>query len=188
MFGKLRYNLGTLIRSPRRMAQLTIAIVGLIMSQRYLHAAKSATTELPFSKFVELLRDSPDKIRTLKVSPTTFRYVLDGAGPALTRIVPVDSTLLDKLVQSGVEFSALSSPKNVIGLMVTAGYLYLMWKATSRVMSGGQDQDGITAKGRDKLRLQAYGDLSFDDVAGQDAAKREVQEVCEMLKVRVAVV
>lgn len=183
MLGNVRYRVAALLKSPRRMAQLSLAVVALVMSQRYLHAAKSSTTELPYSKFIEILRDSPDKIRTLKVSPTTFRYVLDGAGPALTRIVPVDGTLLDKLVKSGVEFSALSTPKNIIGLMVTAGYLYFIWKASSRMLQGGQDSGA--GKGRDKLRLQAYGDLSFDDVAGQDAAKREVQEVCEMLKVRV---
>lgn len=37
----------------------------------------------------------------------------------------------------------------------------------------GQRKDG---------RLQEYGDLSFNDIAGQERAKQEVSEICEMLR------
>ncbi len=44
------------------------------------------------------------------------------------------------------------------------------------------DSEGA-GKSREKMNLKAYGNLSFDDVAGQDGAKLEVQEICQMLKV-----
>jgi ATP-dependent Zn protease len=154
----------------------------MLVLARYSARSKAAITELPYSKFLALLSQSPEKVKSLRVSPLSFRYILDGAGPAFTKIVSIESSLLERLVKSGVEFSAVSSPKSVVGALVALGYVWFLWKVTSRMLQGPQDGEAA-GKGRDKLRLQAYGNLSFDDVAGQDAAKREVQEVCEMLQV-----
>jgi ATP-dependent Zn protease len=182
MLSTLAEKLRAIARSPRKLAQFSLVVVAMLVFARYSTRSKAAITELPYSKFIELLSLSPQKVKSLRVSPLSFRYILDGAGPAFTKIVSIESSLLERLIKSGVEFSAVSSPKSVVGALVALGYVWFLWRVTSRMLHGPQDGDAA-GRGRDKLRLQAYGNLSFDDVAGQDAAKREVQEVCEMLQV-----
>ena len=49
----------------------------------------------------------------------------------------------------------------------------------SRSMMGPTDE-GV-GKRKDG-RMQDYGNLSYDDIAGQEKAKQEVSEICLMLK------
>ena len=47
------------------------------------------------------------------------------------------------------------------------------------MMQGPQDEGAGRRKDKE---LDFYGKLSFNDVAGQEKAKTEVREICEMLK------
>mmetsp|Transcript_26163 Transcript_26163/g.57918 ORF Transcript_26163/g.57918 Transcript_26163/m.57918 type:complete len:441 (+) Transcript_26163:172-1494(+) len=164
--------------SPR---SIPVLLFLLVAGRRYLkHFSQAPTLELPFSLFLQLLAEYPDKIKALRVTPSAFRFVLEGKH-AMSRVVSADAFVLDRLLASGVEFSAPPVPKNIFGLVGTLLYALFLWKVTSRMLQGPQDAEGA-GKSREKMNLAAYGDLSFRDVAGQDGAKLEVQEVCEMLK------
>jgi len=177
---RLLLRLKKIVLNPR---SLTILMIMLVIARRYWRVSQrlSATIEVPFSNFLELLSDSPDRIKGLRVAPSAFRFLLDGKQPILSRPVHVESKLMDKLVQSGIEFASPPPPRNVLGLVGTLLYAFFLWKVANRMLQGPQDGEGA-GKSREKMNLQAYGNLSFQDVAGQDGAKLEVQEVCEMLK------
>lgn len=95
--------------------------------------------------------------------------------------VNLEPQMMEKLLGSGLDFAAPPTPLNILGVVWTVGYAFFLWKITSRMLQGPSDEGA--GKNKDKKRLQeAYGDLSFNDVAGQDQAKLEVQEVCQMLR------
>lgn len=159
--------------------RFVLGFIGFIMVKKYLSFAKSLTTELSFTMFLKVLSDNPTRIQRLRVTPFVFQYLLDGRA-AMTRVVSLEPALMDRLLASGVDFAAPAAPKNVIGTVWGICYALFLWKITTKMLQGPQD-DGA-GKTREKMNLNVYGDLSFDDVAGQDAAKLEVKEVCEMLK------
>jgi AAA+ superfamily predicted ATPase len=165
--------------SPQNRKQMSLgalSVAALISIQRYLKFVASLTTELSFSGFMQLLKDSPERVQALKVTSTSFMFLLDGKSRILTRVVPVEANLLDKLITSGIDFATPSSPKNVLGLFWTLGYCFFLWKMSSRMMQGPKDEGAGSRKDK------AYSDISFEDVAGQDNAKLEVKELCDMLK------
>lgn len=145
--------------------------------RRYMAYVKSLTTEISYAEFLKLVKATPDKIEGLQVSPTDFMFTHEGK-KMFSRIVKLNPATLDRLVQSNVNFSAAPAPLNVFGLVWTCCYAYFLWNLSSR-MSGPQDEGA--GKRKDKA-LAGMNTLSFADIAGQERAKVEVQEVCQMLK------
>lgn len=83
------------------------------------------------------------------------------------------------LHKHGVEFSAAptSAAAGILPLLFPLLWLGAIWNMMRRQMGGQQN----VSKRASSRQLSADG-LSFEDVAGIDAAKREVQEVVSMLK------
>jgi ATP-dependent Zn protease len=152
-------------------------ITGSLLA-KYLSYTKSLTTEISYADFLKLLKSHPDKIDALKVSATSFSFMLEGR-QMVSRMVNLNPDLLDRLVLSGVNFTAAATPVNVLGLLWTCCYAYFLWNLSSRMMQG--PQDGGAGKRKDKSMAGLNG-LSFSDIAGQERAKLEVQEVCQMLQ------
>ncbi|MEM9904429.1 MAG: ATP-dependent zinc metalloprotease FtsH, partial [Cyanobacteria bacterium P01_D01_bin.44] len=101
--------------------------------------------------------------------------------------VPGNFDLVAFLAEHGVEFAA--PPPNQLGWLVTL----LSWVAPPLIFVGlwlwllNRAQGGASAAltvGKSKARIYAEGDtgVTFDDVAGVDEAKAELQEVIEFLK------
>ncbi len=150
-----------------------IGFSGSLM-RRYLAYVKSLTTEISYAEFLKLLKTSPEKIEGLKVSATDFVFTHEGK-QMFSRMVKLNPATLDRLVLSGVNFSAAAPPLVSFGLVWTCAYAYFLWNLTNR-MSGPQDE------GAGKRKDKTLNDLSFSDIAGQERAKLEVQEVCQMLR------
>lgn len=147
---------------------------------KYLAFTKSLTTELSYTSFLKLISSAPERVAGLRVTPSAFMFRLDGKS-ALTRMVNLEPSVMDKLLSSGIDFAALPAPTNVLGLIWTFVYAAFIWNVSTKMMQGPQDEGA--GKRKDKAGdLDAYGKLSFEDVAGQERAKLEVREVCEMLQ------
>ena len=85
---------------------------------------------------------------------------------------------MDKLLVR-VNFAAAPAPVNVFGFVWTCCYAFFLWNISTRMMQGPQDEGA--GKRRDEA-LASVKNLSFSDIAGQERAKVEVQEVCTMLR------
>ena len=176
---KLIANLSALVKQRKFWFQMSIAFVTFGIT-RYMAFTKSLTTELSFTTFLSLLTVAPERVAGLRVTPSAFMFRLDGKS-ALTRMVTLDPAVMNTLLASGVDFAALPAPTNVLGLLWTFAYAAFLWNISSKMMQGPQDEGA--GKRKDKAgELDAYGKLSFEDVAGQERAKLEVKEVCEMLQ------
>jgi len=159
-----------------------IVLTGLLVAFNYamnMISPKASTLEVSFASFLRLLSIAPSRIGNLRVTSNSFMYLVDGKR-AITRIVHLEPNVLDKLMAAGIDFAAPPSPTNYLGLIWTFAYAAFLWNISSRMMQGPQDEGA--GKRKDQGDLGKYGKLSFEDVAGQEKAKLEVKEVCDILK------
>lgn len=165
-------------RTRQGLLQLVFSSMLMMIFIASLVKKRSSIVELSYANFMKMLDKYPEQIKHIVVSSQTLTLSIEGK-TVFTRIVPVAAPLLTKLLESGVDFSAAPSPKNVIGIVSSVIYLGMMFRLF-KAMQGPRDE--AVGKTRDKMNLSSYGNLSFDDVAGQNTAKLEVKEVVEMLK------
>jgi hypothetical protein len=92
------YRIRVALVSPRA---VPVLLFSLLAGRKYLrHFSQPPTLELPFSLFLQLLAQYPEKIKSLRCTPSAFRFVLEGRY-AMSRVVNVDPSTLDKLLASG---------------------------------------------------------------------------------------
>ena len=176
---KFLQSMAILVKQRKFWIQMSVAGISFAIT-RYLAFTKSLTTEISYTNFLQLIAAAPERVGGLRVTPSAFMFRLDGKS-ALTRMVTLEPFVMRKLISSGIDFAALPAPTNVLGLVWTFAYAAFLWNISSKMMQGPQDEGA--GKRKDKAgELDAYGKLSFEDVAGQERAKLEVKEVCEMLQ------
>lgn len=154
---------------------LTLKLVGILPGHK---TTKNRVTEVAYSTFLRLVTQYPDKIKQLRVTPNEIVFNFDGLR-ALTRTVPMETSLMNKLLDSGIEFYAPPSQKNTMALISTLVYCAFLFTMAARMAPPGSS-DALTGKRKDQELAKM--NLSFADVAGQDKAKLEVAELCEILR------
>jgi cell division protease FtsH len=103
--------------------------------------------------------------------------------------VPLKDSELNRLLEEHKVKVAVKPPGSdwlsnfLFNWVLPFGVLFLIWGWVIRRIGGGGPGAGFLNIGN-KVRIYAEGDVkeTFDDVAGQDEAKQELQEVIEFLK------
>ena len=106
-------------------------------------------------------------------------------GEILFTTVRVDSDLSQKLAQANVKFSGQVENtffKTLVSWFVPILLFFGIWYLLMRKLQGG-GQAGIMSFGKNKAKLIGEKDIGtrFEDVAGADEAKEELQEVVDYL-------
>jgi cell division protease FtsH len=107
--------------------------------------------------------------------------------PFLFRTVRVDDSDLEEQLESAhVKFSGTRPgffSEFLFAWLIPIGLMFLLWTFISRRMGGGAGQS-ILSFGKSRARLVAEKEtgVTFNDVAGCDEAKYELQEVVDFLK------
>lgn len=181
------------------------AILIIVMITFYFSLAQKTVTEpvfdLPYSEFKQLLNNGALESVTLKgnqVEGTLYQATNIGPQEEIgryfkTRIPDIgDESLLPTLETQGVEVKAL--PPEAVGDLWSILLSILPWifiiafwfwiiNRTQRNMSGGLGGKGELGKLlRGSTKTADIPDVTFDDMAGQETAKREVTELVEFLK------
>ncbi|MGF1447160.1 MAG: ATP-dependent zinc metalloprotease FtsH [Pikeienuella sp.] len=104
----------------------------------------------------------------------------------LTTIQPPEADVTSELRDNGVEFRAV--PQERGGFLSTLGFwlpmliIFGIWiYFLNRMQSGGRGAMGF-GKSKAKLLTERTGKVTFDEVAGIDEAKEELEEIVEFLK------
>ncbi len=160
------------------------AVVSLIIFQSYL--AEPQRDPIPYSRFKQMVQE--DRVFNLVLGSERIRgEIKDDKTPGrpFVTIRVEDRELVPLLDQKGIEYRGQAENKwlgLLISWLIPLGLVILIWSILMRRMSGGPQ--GVLSVGKARVRISAEKDLqiTFDDVAGIDEAKGELQEIVEFLK------
>ena len=103
---------------------------------------------------------------------------------------PSDPSFVQRLYNKGVSITARPLTENVpwfVSLLISwLPFVALIgvWIFLSRQMQGAGGKAIGFGKSRAKLLTEAHGRVTFEDVAGVDEAKLDLQEIVEFLQIR----
>ncbi|WP_425230896.1 ATP-dependent zinc metalloprotease FtsH [Sphingomonas sp.] len=149
--------------------------------------AATAGTQITYSQFLDKVDEG--SVQTANVSQTTVSGKLkSGEQFHADRVLP-DPALLQKLRDKGVQFSGRPDDGPSIWqylLFQSLPFLIFVGLAffVLRQMQKGGGASGAMGfgKSRAKMLTEKQGKVTFDDVAGIDEAREELQEIVEFLK------
>jgi len=109
-------------------------------------------------------------------------------GQSFQTYAPNDPTLIQRLYGKGVQITARAQQNDVpwfVSLLISwLPFIALIgvWIFLSRQMQGAGGKALGFGKSRAKLLTEAHGRVTFEDVAGVDEAKQDLQEIVEFLR------
>jgi cell division protease FtsH len=141
--------------------------------------------KVPFSSFLKNLEEG--RVVQVEIKGNDIEGVLSD-GTTFNTYAPNDPNLVEKLSSKGVNITALPQDDqmpSLLGILLSWFPMLLLigvWIFFMRQMQGGKG--GAMGFGRSKAKLlsEAQGKVTFNDVAGIDEAKEEVEEIVEFLK------
>ncbi len=146
---------------------------------------RSPSSDIAYS---QLLSDAESgRIATVVVSGQEISGTYSD-GRTFTTYAPYDPMLITKLSQKGVQIAA--KPPSTEGNWLLTLFINLLpvllfvglWVVMSRQMQGGAGKAMGFGKSKAKLLTEAHGRVTFEDVAGIDEAKEDLQEIVEFLR------
>ncbi len=143
-------------------------------------------TIIPYSDFIEAVE--ADKVIEIAVGQDRISGKMRGDNmdeEVLFTTVRVDNDLSRKLAEHNVKFSGQVENtflKAILSWVVPIGLFFGIWYFLMRRMQGGQA--GVMSFGKNKAKIVGEKDIDtrFNDVAGADEAKEELQEVVDYLE------
>ena len=162
-----------------------LLVVALVMLFQGGPGQKSATQEITFTQL--LTEVDNNKVRDVTISGSEMSgHTIDNK--AFTVYVPNDPSLIQTLVSKKVNITAkpLSDGNNIFITLLVNGLPLLaflaLWIFVSRQMQGAGGKAMGFGKSKAKLLTEAHGRVTFEDVAGVDEAKEDLQEIVEFLR------
>ena len=146
---------------------------------------RTSSTDISFSQL--LTEVDAGKVRDVLIQgPEIHGTFTDGR--SFQTYAPNDPTLVQRLYGKGVSITARAQGDSVpwfVSLLVSwLPFIALIgvWIFLSRQMQGAGGKALGFGKSRAKLLTEAHGRVTFEDVAGVDEAKQDLQEIVEFLR------
>ncbi len=162
--------------------------VALVLLFQSFWASHQAVERIPYSEFEDLLEDG--QIAEVGVRETTIHGRLktplaDGRDLFVTN--RVEAEIADKLREHDVVFTGEVESRflrDLLSWIVPVVFFVFIWMFLIRRMADKQGFGGLMSVGRSKAKVYVETDIqvTFDDVAGVDEAKSELQEIVDFLK------
>src|SRR5579885_1560669 len=146
---------------------------------------RSASNDITFSQL--LAEVDPGKVRDVVIQGNDITGTMND-GKSFSTYAPNDPSLVQRLYGKGVSISARPQGDNLpwyVSLLVSwLPFIALIgvWIFLSRQMQGGAGKAMGFGKSRAKLLTEAHGRVTFEDVAGVEEAKSDLEEIVEFLR------
>jgi cell division protease FtsH len=161
-----------------------IAFVAMIAINSYLF--KAEVKNVPYSEFKELI--AKGKISDIVIDTDTLQGTLildDGKKTKFLTSRVEDPDLVKDLQKYTIKFSGYYENKilkAIISWVLPFAIIFLIWNLLMRKMGGAPSSVLNFGKSRGKIYGEDEIKITFQDVAGVDEAKVELQEIIEYLR------
>ncbi len=163
-----------------------IAVFVVLIAQDYWKQTRE-TEQIPYSEFEQHIENGTvdDVVIGSTYITGTFTSPQDGK----TRFVTtrVEPGLAERLQGRGIEFTGSVEDnflRDVLSWVIPILLVFAIWMFIFRRIADRQGFGGLMSVGKSKAKIYVETDtrVSFQDVAGVDEAKEELQEIVEFLK------
>jgi cell division protease FtsH len=149
-------------------------------------AQSSRKSELLYSDFLSKVESG--EVTEVEIAGSRITATLRDSPNKFTTYAPQDPQLVERLRQRNVKFTARPSEEDMPSIL---GYLLnwfpmllliAVWVFFMRQMQSGSGRAMGFGKSRAKLLTERQGRVTFEDVAGVDEAKSDLEEIVEFLR------
>jgi cell division protease FtsH len=146
---------------------------------------RASSQDIPFSQLLSEI--DKGSVRDVVIQGPEIHGTFTN-GSSFQTYAPNDPTLVSRLYNGKVSITAKPPGDNVpwfVSLLVSwLPFIALIgvWVFLSRQMQGGAGKAMGFGKSRAKMLTEAHGRVTFEDVAGVDEAKQDLQEIVEFLR------
>ncbi len=146
--------------------------------------SRAPATQVAYSEFIGEVNGG--RVRDVTIQGRTVSGSLND-GRSFQTYTPEDATLVSRLTEKGVRVIAKPEESdNPLLHYVLSWFPMLLligvWVFFMRQMQGGGGRAMGFGKSRARLLTEKQGRITFDEVAGIDEAKQELQEIVDFLK------
>ena len=166
-------------------AVLIVLMVGSWISDQ--GSVASRPEDLKYSEFMSLITSGGVDNVVVDESQRLITGT-DSSGKALRAVMPYDEALIDTLFKRGISFEVKQPEGRSIWMSILVNTLPILlfigvWIYLMRQMQGGGGKGAMSfGKSKAKLLNQDNNRVTFDDVAGVEESKEEVQEIVDFLR------
>ena len=161
-------------------ALLLFALFNLFQGQ----SQRAGSTDMSYSQFA-------DKVETGEVKSVTIAGdIISGQladGRQFQTFAPTDPNLITQLRAKGVDIRAKAPSDDSVFLSILISWFPILlmigvWVFFMRQMQSGGGKAMGFGKSKAKLLTEKHGRVTFEDVAGVDEAKEDLEDIVEFLK------